>query len=245
MPSYRGFDQRDIFRSIMAARAFLLRHNDGPELRMHLAKVDDAQLQAIADATDSPQLAAAIDASRIEDNFIFVRHLLEYHADANTAYEGRNILAGLRVWGALTGNRAMAHTALDAEIEDYIRNRPLLERARAAFNRLRPQQEGAFQHYVLAIEGMAEGRIKWNDARAETLAESVQDRLEPFVRLNEARNICIGMMTSHPADPQGIVFTATRRAAQAVANAFPQYRLIDRNGQDITPYTQTPRPPQP
>ena len=232
MPSYRGIDRDDVYSSIIAARDFLRRHSTGAHLDAHLAKVDDAALAPIAAATDDRALVQAIAASGIEGNFIWIARLLRFHQGANTAGRGRAVVAGLSRWGAHHGARAAVGTAVDSEIDRYIARRPL-KRLRAAFadraGALR--DDGPLKRFCLVVDGMAEGRIHWTAPAVGKLSEAVSEKLRPYYELHEVSSFGIGLgggaLVYAKNQPQGVIFTATRRAAQAVADAFPQMTLVD------------------
>ena len=56
----------------------------------------------------------------------------------------------------------------------------------------------------------------------------------------------VGIITGGPyvegQTPQGIIFGSTKRVAQAVADAFPELKVIDYEGRKIAPNTLKPQP---
>lgn len=245
MPSYRGIDRDAVYSSIVAARDFLRRHSTGPHLDAHLAKIDDAALAPIATAADDRALVQAIAKSGIEGNFVWIAQLLRFHAAANTGGRGRAVMAALDAWGAAHGARAAVGTAVDSEIDTYIAWRPFKRLKAAFYNRAAYlRNDGPFDRYCLVIDDLTQRRVNWTDPAVSRLLDAVSEKLRPFYDLMEVESLGIGLAggTAAPRpEPQGIIFTTTRRAAQAVVDAFPQMRVVDGRLSPVPPAAALPK----
>lgn len=101
------------------------------------------------------------------------------------------------------------------------------------------------QRYGIAIPGMEYPL----DSVTRALRQEIDNILAPFWTLDEVRMSGLGAINpDHPADNVlGITFNSTRRAAEAVATAFPQHVVVDSQGQKVKPASKrtTPKPPAP
>lgn len=105
----------------------------------------------------------------------------------------------------------------------------------------------AISRYGLLIEELTEGKINWTDPSIDAIRMKVEKALEPFYELDEVEMTGIGLIGDHnvPRDQmkQGIMFQSSARAAQAVANALPEMKVMDYDGNPIPPKKQ--KPPKP
>jgi hypothetical protein len=82
----------------------------------------------------------------------------------------------------------------------------------------------------------------WEAPEIKPIGEKVSKILEPFYKTDEVGMMGLGPITNNLRNgPQGIIFQSTRRAAQAVADAFPDYHVIDCENLPVEPSF---RPPQ-
>lgn len=102
---------------------------------------------------------------------------------------------------------------------------------------------GPFALYGVVIDDMTAGKIGWDDESLRPLAERTAAALQPFYPTGDVQRFMIGRITPPEASEQleGFLIISTRRAAQAVANALAEFRVIDRDGIAL-PATSTPQP---
>ncbi|MCC7038586.1 MAG: hypothetical protein IT560_14960 [Alphaproteobacteria bacterium] len=102
---------------------------------------------------------------------------------------------------------------------------------------------GPYALYGVVIDDMTSGKIGWDDESLRPLVERTAGALAPFYQTNEVQRFMIGRITPPEASEQleGFLIIATRRAGQAVANALPEFRVIDHDGIAL-PATSTPQP---
>jgi len=239
MPSYRGVDQVEIVLSIQESVSFLRKHSTGPELTGHLAEITQRNLADIATAQTDLDLVNAVRESGVEGRLCWIADLIRFHESRNTDGKGKDLAARLAAWDAFSGARAMVLTPLDVEIEAYIKkNRTPLSVLRETFSRGRQQERpGALQRYGLIIDDLTEKRVNWTDSAVQDIRKEAEKVLQPFFELNEVTMTGIGSPVFTPAEkkPMGVIFESTRRAAEAVAAAFPAYRVLDSKGNPVPP----------
>ncbi len=102
---------------------------------------------------------------------------------------------------------------------------------------------GPYALYGIVIDDMTSGKIGWSDESLRPLVERTAAALEPFYSTSEVQRFIVGRITPPEAAEQleGFLIISTRRAGQAVANALPEFRVIDRDGVTI-PAQSTPHP---
>lgn len=102
---------------------------------------------------------------------------------------------------------------------------------------------GPYALYGVVIDDMTAGKIGWSDESLRPLVERTSAALEPFYPTSEVQRFMVGRITPPEAAEQleGFLIIATRRAGQAVANALPEFRVIDRDGVTI-PAQSSPHP---
>ena len=101
----------------------------------------------------------------------------------------------------------------------------------------------AIRGYGVVVDALTEGKINWGDKSLRDLAMQVAQALDPFQALDEVGMIAIGGINHQRGGPQGIMFAASSRAAQAVADAFPALKVIDFEGNAVPP-RKKPQPPK-
>lgn len=106
----------------------------------------------------------------------------------------------------------------------------------------------ALRGYGIIVDGLAEGRASASDDAVQAIAGKAEKALDPFRAVDEYDRIMIGVIgdwqNPKSDDPQGIIFIASARAAQAVADALPEMKVIDFEGNAIPPRAN-PRLPKP
>lgn len=102
---------------------------------------------------------------------------------------------------------------------------------------------GPYALYGVVIDDMTAGKIGWNDESLVPLIERTEAALQTFYPTGEVQRFMVGRITPPDAPEQleGFLIIATRRAGQAVANALPEFRVIDRDGIAL-PAQSTPHP---
>ncbi|MDI1229403.1 MAG: hypothetical protein PSY14_17120 [bacterium] len=104
---------------------------------------------------------------------------------------------------------------------------------------------GPYALYGVVIDDMTSGKIGWSDESLRPLIERTEAALQPFYPTGEVQRFMVGRITPPEAAEQleGFLIISTRRAGQAVANALPEFRVIDRDGITIPAQsTQAPKP---
>jgi hypothetical protein len=99
--------------------------------------------------------------------------------------------------------------------------------------------------YGVVVDDLMTGKMAWGDPKLGALAEKIGKVLEPFREVSEVNHLGVGLIGTNYEDkncPQGIVFGGTLRAAQAVADAFPELRVIDYEGHALAPNVRKPAP---
>ncbi|TAL40184.1 MAG: hypothetical protein EPN97_00725 [Alphaproteobacteria bacterium] len=103
--------------------------------------------------------------------------------------------------------------------------------------------------YGIVMEDMTAGRTGWDDPKVLPVVEKISEILDPFRETDEVSRTGVGIITKGPYEegktPQGIIFGSTARVAQAVADAFPELKVIDYEGRKIAPNTLKPQGPKP
>ncbi|MBI1216582.1 MAG: hypothetical protein GC185_12290 [Alphaproteobacteria bacterium] len=94
---------------------------------------------------------------------------------------------------------------------------------------------GVMDRFGLVVPELKDGTLNWASDEMTALAEKVGKILSPFYESDEVQMQGIGMITNDRDGPQGVMFVSTRRAAQAVADAFPQSQVVDSKTQPVTP----------
>ncbi len=102
---------------------------------------------------------------------------------------------------------------------------------------------GPYALYGVVIDDMTSGKIGWSDESLQPLVERIEAALRPYHPTSEVQRFMVGRITPPEAAEQleGFLIIATRRAGQAVANALPEFRVIDRDGIAL-PAQSTPHP---
>ncbi len=102
---------------------------------------------------------------------------------------------------------------------------------------------GPYALYGVVIDDMTSGKIGWSDDSLRPLVERTEAALQPYYPTNEVQRFMVGRITQPEAAEQleGFLIVSTRRAGQAVANALPEFRVVDQSGVTI-PATSTPHP---
>lgn len=236
MPHYRGVNQNEVAQSIEAAAEFLTEMNIGPECNQLAASIIEGnKLENIRQAQTDAELVTAVNKSGAESAFIRLAKALYYHAHANTDGKGLEVLKGLSKWGAIGGARDMALHPSDEEINRHLSQLPEIENIHAPI----PGIEQPFNTYGLTLKNASALSEKeaWG-LYQEKLAPKVREILEPFFAKNEVRMVGVGLIgnwqnTKNPKN--GVAFEATREAAQAVADAFPEHDVINNRDETVSP----------
>lgn len=260
MPNYLGLEKEGLIRSINDALELLETHSIGPECQKHIDKlrtVDAATgqspLGAIAAATDDVALAKAVGSSGAPWLFKRTAEVLYFHGDNNTAGKGRDILTQLHKWDALGGARTLELGLVDQEAEKWLKRRLIRRAVLKVFGKTYKEPAEAkspFQYYGAVIDDLSSGKINWTDSSVKKIREKVDEALEPFRATGDVRMVGIGIIMDFNSAseeamrkaPLGVMFEATKRAAQAVADALPDYKTIDGSGGIIVPQTRTNPP---
>jgi len=99
--------------------------------------------------------------------------------------------------------------------------------------------ENAMGRFGVAIDDYTTGKINHTDPMVKTLRNRVEEALSPFYETDEVNMTGIGIIVNGEfkkgESPLGIVFGSTRRAAEAVAAAMPEWQVLDHNGKRVLP----------
>lgn len=241
MPKYRGVEQQEIIDSIRNGARFVHDLNIGPECNELIAPLfQEENIAPIVNATSDDELSAAIHASGAEHIFLSVAAVLHYHAQADTQKEGASIYLSLANWGGLTGVSTGARTLLHDEIDHHIKFQ--------SHKNLQPAPAYAdpFDQYSLVV-GDLEPNAEAISETEKIAAISVKFRelLTPFWQKGGLQSMAQGIgvvfrvknggFDFGPSKRIGFNFTGTMEAAQLIANAFPEYHVINSNEEVIAP----------
>jgi hypothetical protein len=101
----------------------------------------------------------------------------------------------------------------------------------------------AISRYCLVIDDLTEKKINWTDPTVRAVRDKVEKALGPFYDLDEVTTTGIGKANMNLRE-MGVIFDASGRAAQAVATALPDLKVVDSQGNTIPPRTR-PHPKDP
>ncbi|MBI1216805.1 MAG: hypothetical protein GC185_13445 [Alphaproteobacteria bacterium] len=101
----------------------------------------------------------------------------------------------------------------------------------------------AIRRYCVVIDDLTDKKIKWTHPAVDAVRSMVEDALGPFYDLDEVTTTGIGKANMDRPE-MGIIFDATARAAQAVATALPNMKVLDGDGNVMPPRTR-PKPKDP
>ncbi len=104
--------------------------------------------------------------------------------------------------------------------------------------------------FGVVIDDLTTGKANWGDPSMKAVRDRVEQALGPFYETDEVNMTGVGIIVRAEnfvkgVTPQGIVFGASKRAAQAVADAMPDMKVLDGEGHAIAPNTLKPLPPKP
>jgi hypothetical protein len=103
--------------------------------------------------------------------------------------------------------------------------------------------------FGLVIDDLTTGKVNGHDASIKAIRDKVEEALMPFYDTDEVNMTGIGLIVrgvfKKGESPQGIVFGSSKRAAQAVADALPDMKVLDEEGHRLAPNTMKPLPPKP
>lgn len=236
MPSYRGVSQSELVGHIDAGLALLEKHSPGPVTQ---AFIDDlhatTKLSDIASAKDDAALHEAIFRSDVVGLFSSARKVFEYHEARNTDGGGSEVYQGILKAGLDGGPYTLLGdtTPLDAECDKYLKLRRVTGAFRRAVARARgktqPENPYRKQDYSVVAADL-------NEARA--LVVPVTAVLDPYLASGDLEEILgagyIDNDRSAGTRRAGVLFASTRRAAEAVARAFPAHQVLDIKGRPVT-----------
>jgi len=103
----------------------------------------------------------------------------------------------------------------------------------------------AIGRYGVVIDELTRKEIRHTDDSVKAIRKTTEEALGPFYETDEVMMTGIGMVTMDRTNPEiGIVFMSSRRAAQAVADALPGYKVLSEDGTPVPPKA-APQPPKP
>ncbi len=106
----------------------------------------------------------------------------------------------------------------------------------------------ALSRYGIAIDGLSEGKMNWQDPEVRDLANKVNKILEPFFPLAEVDMVGIGLILSNnfkEGAPQGVLFNCSRRVAETIAREMKGYQVMSHEGEIIIPELDQKNVPNP
>lgn len=192
-------------------------YTHGAEGRQRFAAFEKDVREALADTADMP----AWERQKVEsflDDLRAVRGMIEGQADLADLFYKRDLRGRHQI---LTVLRAVSG----------------LEQRESVL-----PQEGPFGRYGIVLDGVGRG-VTFDDMMKE--AAPFQDRLgkalAPFYETGEVQMTGIGAIT-RDFNKSGLMFAATRPAAEAVAAAFPDRLVVDHEGRPVAKPKAAPRP---
>lgn len=235
MPQFRGIEKEDILSSIEAAIDFLKDQDIGPLCNPLIEEAqNEVELNRIRIAKTDEQLRYALNAAEATDVIRILDKALLYHAQVNTNGTGFDIYNNLSRWGGIGGARDFGLSHEDLEIEDYIATLPELD----IYAPL-PGLEHAFDMYGVVLRDAAIGletspeEVKAVSARISKLLESHWETGD--VQASGGQGV-VGKWTPGASDHKwGAPFMCTKNVAQAVADAFPEYTVVNSKDDVIAP----------
>jgi len=104
--------------------------------------------------------------------------------------------------------------------------------------------QSPFEQYGIEIKDF--GKSNRDGSKTKEMAEQMRAALAPFHETGEVNRASFETVISSIGKGKkwGLAFTATKQAAQAVADQMPGYKLIDTKGKQVTPSAKpsAPRP---
>lgn len=104
--------------------------------------------------------------------------------------------------------------------------------------RAKPEFQSFMKGFGVVIDGLKEERVKADDSSVKAVCKKIEEVLEPF-RLTDMNKTGIGPgigcinLHDFQQSTRGMCFYSTLRVAQAVADAFPDMKVIDSEYQII------------
>lgn len=175
------------------------------------------------------------------DKIHALAHATSKHQDAiNNALVAMTALISVNHAGGDVDN--MKHLFLNLTLHE----RHIVNKTFAAItqeNAPKIHAPGPFALYGVVIDDMTAGKIGWGDESLRPLIERIEAALQPYHPTAEVQRFMVGRITPPEAAEQleGFLIISTRRAGQAVANALPEFRVIDRDGVTL-PAQSAPQP---
>lgn len=242
MPKYRGIDQTEIVDSIENALAFLKALDIGPACNDLIALAENPKdLARIRNAKNVEQLVYAMNESDVEYTLTMLGDALRYHARANTDNKGFDILKNVSKWSN-SGLRDMGLHRSDVEISEHIAELPSVGNLYGPISGI----EGPFQEYgvVFPDQTLGGGNPAEMERQNAKLFEGASAIFDKYYKLNEVELVAVGLIGkrdfSNPENmKKGVSFVATRTVAQAIADAFPDHTVINKNDEVITPQAKS------
>lgn len=104
--------------------------------------------------------------------------------------------------------------------------------------------------FGVVIDDLTTGKIGSHDPALKSIRDRVEQALDPFYATDEVNMTGIGIIIFGGTfvkgeTPLGIVFGSSKRAAQAVADALPDMKVLDHEGNRMAPHTLKALPPKP
>lgn len=227
MAEYRGVHARHIAQSLKAASDFLQELEIGPQcnwLAESFARPE--RLEAIELAADDQALRKAIKESYAEPHLAQLKGALYAHGHENTLNKGYFVLKNLMAWGATERDKPLDFTSADREIVTH-----LGEHGISAFRHTPPANlQSPFVDYQLQYptpETMREADIQ--PFYEKVIKPSLEEALKPFAAQGEVSRITLPEI----ATEIGIQFRATRSAAEAMAETFAEYDVVEAKNQRL------------
>lgn len=123
MPQYKGVSGQEIIDSIREGMDFIGSLDIGPATNALCAQWQEGDKFApIANAKTDDELAKAVKDSGAVSTFALLTKALDFHAERDTAGQGKRVLDNIAKWDGDKGVRMMMITQSDMEISDHIAN---------------------------------------------------------------------------------------------------------------------------
>ncbi|MBM3618890.1 MAG: hypothetical protein FJX23_10175 [Alphaproteobacteria bacterium] len=121
MPQYKGVSGQEIIDSIREGMDFVASLDIGPATNALCTQWQEGdKFVPIASAQTDDELAKAVNSSGATATFALLIKALDFHAERDTAGQGKRVLENIAKWDGDKGARMMMLTESDMEIKDHI-----------------------------------------------------------------------------------------------------------------------------
>lgn len=254
MVSFLGIPQSEVIASLESASSFLKNKNIGPRCNTLAALWDAAgeNIQQLRAATTDEEFIEAIKATKASGSFSAVQCVFYHYASLDEESTECKLLESLAKWSGVDGQNQFvtkepAGSYMPAAGGYSIENEELYIEE---ISTLLPEgnynlPEGikpAYGDYGLVFPAESQGLFTdWEAAEQhwQSLADEINKVAAPYIETLAIKNPIYSdpvTVKYYPTAAEGIAVTrATREAAQAIANAFPEYEMVNSLTDEVIP----------